>query len=189
MLFVANVDNFINGLTQQETALPNIVGGANYWSSKAKIMGLVEDATQAVVMGGDYKKAQTFLNATLEMMNNQTNYFQMPFNPSFTAEQLYETPSILRVTDTSTGGDANIAGRRVYLRKDDGDYLVPNGTTTDYIEWDITESYIDIDVLDKDYALETKVEWIENDPTPYTIRITEDGNNRITEDSDTRITQ
>jgi hypothetical protein len=114
----------------------------------------------------------------------------MAFNPSFTVKQLYATPNILRVTDTSTGSDANITGRRVFLRKDDGTYLVPSGTTTDYIDFPLSlGSYIDIDVLDKDYAFEYKVQWLGNDPTPYTIRITEDGNNRITEDSDTRITQ
>ena len=112
----------------------------------------------------------------------------MSFNPSFTAKQLYATPRILRVTDTSTGSDANILGRRVYLRKDDGTYLVPNGTTTDFIAWDIFNSFIDIDVLNIDYALEVKVDWID-DSDLHTIRITQNSNIRITENGNIRITQ
>lgn len=94
----------------------------------------------------------------------------MAFSPSFTAEQLYDTPRILRVTDTSTSGstfsavfddtfyeNAFLGKRKIYLKKDDGTYLVPEGTITDYIVWDDNTS-IDIDVLDKDYALEIKVE-------------------------------
>jgi hypothetical protein len=83
----------------------------------------------------------------------------MAFINSFTAEQLYATPTILRVTDTSTGSDTDINARRVYLRQANGQYLVPQGTTTDYIEWAIGTNYIDIDVLNVDYALEIKVQW------------------------------
>jgi hypothetical protein len=96
----------------------------------------------------------------------------MSFNPSFTAKQLYATPRILRVTDTSISSGSTfsstfdntffevgyIGHNKVYLRKDDGTYLVPKGVNTDYIEW-VGTPYIDIDVLDKDYALEIKVEF------------------------------
>lgn len=83
----------------------------------------------------------------------------MPFIPSFTATQLYATPTILRIVDTSTGSDSNITGRKVYLRQANGSYLVPSGITTDYIDFPLGSDYIDIDVLDVDYALEIKVEW------------------------------
>jgi len=84
----------------------------------------------------------------------------MPFVQSFTAEQLYATPTILRVTDTSTGSDDNINDRFIFIRQANGEYLVPEGVTTDYIEWRTSEgNIIDIDVLNVDYALEIKVQW------------------------------
>ena len=112
----------------------------------------------------------------------------MEFEPSFIAEQLYDTPTILRVTDTSNNientletedgyftiitengdtiitesDDVVINDRKVYLRKDDGEYLVPSGTNTDYVEIPITQDYVDIDVLDKDYALEVEVVFSDN---------------------------
>lgn len=72
---VAYTKNFINGLTQQETALPNIVGGVNYWDSKAKLQTLVDDADQAIGYGSDYVKAQSFLNQAYYLINNQTRFF------------------------------------------------------------------------------------------------------------------
>lgn len=110
----------------------------------------------------------------------------MSFSPSFTAEQLYATPTILRVTDTGNNiedtiiseGDNTIISesgntliteidptiindRKVYLRKDDGNYLVPSGVETDYIDFPLNSDYVDIDVLDKDYALEVAVDFNE----------------------------
>lgn len=107
----------------------------------------------------------------------------MSFNPSFTAEQLYATPTILRVTDTGNNIEDNIITEdelynitdenyielvtetddtfindiKVYLRKDDGKYLVPSDVETDFVEIPIGQNYVDIDVLDKDYSLEIKV--------------------------------
>lgn len=84
----------------------------------------------------------------------------MAFIPSFTAVQLYATPTILRVTDTSTGSDDNINNRLIYIRQANGDYLVPQGITTNYIEWRIDKgNVINIDILNVDYALEIKVQW------------------------------
>jgi len=90
----------------------------------------------------------------------------MAFVPSYTIEQLQLTPNILRVTDTSTGSDSDIKSRRVYLRKSNGEYLVPEGTTTNYIEWGLSSSTIDVNVLDKDYALYIEVKWV-SDPNIY----------------------
>jgi hypothetical protein len=75
MGFVAYTSNFINELTQQETALPNIVGGINYWSSKAELILLVDNVNKAIALGADYKKTQVFLNNAYEMISNQTKYF------------------------------------------------------------------------------------------------------------------
>lgn len=78
---------------------------------------------------------------------------------SFSASQDAGNITIATFTDTSTGL-INPTGRLIYLRKYDGTYLVPNGTTTDYILWPITDSFINIDVLDKDYCLDVTVIWL-----------------------------
>jgi hypothetical protein len=84
----------------------------------------------------------------------------MAITPSFTVSQNYSTPNILSLVDNSTGTDNTLTQRRVYLIKDDGTYLVPQGTTTNYIVWSYAVSFIDIDVLNKDYALNIRVEWL-----------------------------
>ncbi len=82
----------------------------------------------------------------------------MPLTPLFTVSQPNATT--IRITDTSTGADAAITQRRVYLQQADGSYLVPTGTTTDYIEWNYLDASIDIDVLNTDYALLILVQWL-----------------------------
>lgn len=77
---------------------------------------------------------------------------------SFSTSQDIGNISVATLTDTSTGL-VGVTGRLVYLRKYGGDYLVPNGTTTDYIFWPAADSTIDIDCLDKDYALDITVVW------------------------------
>lgn len=83
----------------------------------------------------------------------------MAITPNFSSSQSSGDLSIATLTDTSTGS-GTISGRLVYLRKYDGTYLVPNGTTTDYIFWPYVAGVgdtIDIDVLDKDYCLDITV--------------------------------
>ena len=84
----------------------------------------------------------------------------MPISPSFTASQNSGTPSIITLTDTSTGSDGAITQRRVYLLQSNGQYLVPTGTTTDYVEWDIVDSTISLNVLVQDTALSITVQWL-----------------------------
>lgn len=84
----------------------------------------------------------------------------MSFTPSFTAIQVTGEPSQIVITDTSSGSDVAIDSRRVYLRKSDGTFLVPTGTTTEYIEWNYADTTITIDALDQDYALYVIVQWL-----------------------------
>lgn len=84
----------------------------------------------------------------------------MALTPSFTSSQPVGKPSVVRLTDNSTGSDAAVTQRRVYLRKDDGKFIVPTSTSTDYIQWSYSNATIDIDALDKDYALLITVEWL-----------------------------
>ena len=85
----------------------------------------------------------------------------MAFLQDFTAAQVYGFPNIIRLEDTSTGSDVAIVGRRVYLQKLDGSYLVPEGTSTDFIEWDILDATLLVDILTKDMVLTITVEWID----------------------------
>lgn len=79
--------------------------------------------------------------------------------PLFTASQRIGEPSVIVLEDVSVGSDSDILVRHIFLQKDDGTYLVPAGTTTDYIVWDYDESTIDVDILDKDLALNITVQW------------------------------
>lgn len=95
----------------------------------------------------------------------------MPLTPNFSCSTSLSSPSILTITDTSTGSDVGLTSRRVYLQKADGTYLVPDGTTTDYIVWSIVDASIDIDVLDIDYALNITVNWMTSTVATYTKTI------------------
>ena len=81
--------------------------------------------------------------------------------PNFTASQSSGLPSNILLTDTSTGSDSSIVARRVYLLQADGTYLVPTGTTTQYILWAYADSTISIDVLSQDTALSITVNWVD----------------------------
>lgn len=80
---------------------------------------------------------------------------------SFTATQLIGEESTVTITAVVTGTDVAVTQRRVYLQTDSGEFLVPTGTTTDYVQWSISASSIDIDCLDKDYGLRIVVEWLD----------------------------
>jgi len=85
----------------------------------------------------------------------------MAFVENFTATQVLGSPSEIVLTDTSTGSDVNIVSRRVSFQTNESTYLVPDGTSTDYVVWPIADTTQTDDVLDKDYALYVTVEWID----------------------------
>lgn len=84
----------------------------------------------------------------------------MPLVASFSTTQNVGLPSQIVITDTSTGTDVSVTQRRVYLAKSDGKFLKPANNATDYIVWSINNSTITIDALDKDYALNITVQWL-----------------------------
>lgn len=84
----------------------------------------------------------------------------MAISPSFTASQNSGTPNLIFLTDTSTGTDVTIAKRRIYLLQSNGTYLIPTGTTTDYIEWALADVTISLNVLIQDTALSITVQWL-----------------------------
>lgn len=84
----------------------------------------------------------------------------MALTPNFTATQTLGEPSVITLTDTSTGSDVTITQRRVYLRKSDGTFLVPEAVTTEYIPWALASTTIDIDCLEEDMAIAVVVQWL-----------------------------
>jgi hypothetical protein len=72
---VAYTSNFINELTQQETALPSIRFTLDYFQKKGQLQTLVECADKAIMYGADYKKAQVFLNEAYGIINDKNKYF------------------------------------------------------------------------------------------------------------------
>lgn len=90
---------------------------------------------------------------------------------NFSVSQNTGTPSVISLHDDSTGTDLTITKRRIYLLQADGTYLVPDGTTTNYIEWAITDPAnrtpltTDLNVLSQDTALSITVQWLNNGNT------------------------
>jgi hypothetical protein len=90
----------------------------------------------------------------------------MPIIPNFSVSQRSGAPSVITLTDTSTGTDTSVTQRRIFLLKADGKYLVPPGTTTDYIDWVVSNVNtraplnIDLDILPQDSALTVTVRWM-----------------------------
>jgi hypothetical protein len=90
---------------------------------------------------------------------------------NFETSQTLGNNSVINIEDTSTNSDPSLTSRRVYLVQANGEYLVPEGTATDYIEWDIDEDTLEIDVLDKDYALNVLVHWLDGTTVLYSKAI------------------
>lgn len=84
----------------------------------------------------------------------------MALIPSFTASQSSGLPGTILLTDTSTGSDVIITKRRVYLLQSNGQYLIPTGNSTNYIEWSIANPTISLNVLSQDTALSITVQWL-----------------------------
>jgi len=84
----------------------------------------------------------------------------MPLTPSFSVSQTVGNPSVIVVTDTSTGSDGAVTSRRVYLEDYEGNYVVPSGVTTNYIPWPLSSPTISIDCLTEDAALQVTVQWL-----------------------------
>ena len=93
----------------------------------------------------------------------------MAFVPSFTVTQGSDITTF-SIEDSSSGTDAAITVRWIYLQLSDGSYLVPSGTTTDYIVFPIVSGIgdtIDLEVLNTDYAISITVQWRSNVASLY----------------------
>jgi hypothetical protein len=115
----------------------------------------------------------------------------MALTVSFTAQSVAGEPSQILFTDTSTGSDGTITSRRIYLSDDNGDFLVEDGTTTEYEVWALPlATTITLDVLSKDYALKLVVQWLNgSNVVVYDYTIDAEGFTEYNEEADYGFTQ
>lgn len=93
----------------------------------------------------------------------------MAFVQNFSVSSNITTPSIITLTDTSTGTGAAITGRFVYVQTYDGTYLKPTGNSGNGINWTLPSGATkNIDCMDKDYALNITVIWVGGSTILYT---------------------
>lgn len=89
----------------------------------------------------------------------------MPFSQNFTVSQTPSNPAYVIFTDTSDGdpGDYDIDIRRIIVTDCNGNYIVPTGTTTTYIEWPLNDNPISLNLLTQDTAVNVEVQWLNVD--------------------------
>lgn len=93
----------------------------------------------------------------------------MPIVPAISVTQNTGTANQFTVTDISTGSDAGLTSRRLYLYKADNNTLVPSGVSTPYNEWAIAQPSLTLGVLDKDYALMFVTQWLTGAVITYSL--------------------
>lgn len=91
--------------------------------------------------------------------------------PNFTSTESLSSPNFITFTDTSTGSDATIVNRRIYVQLADGTYLVPSGTSTSYINWAYTDSSITLNLIEKSQSANVLVVWSDGTTDVYTKTI------------------
>jgi hypothetical protein len=87
--------------------------------------------------------------------------------PNFSATESLGTPENVTLTDTSTGSDGTLTSRRVYFQLANGEYLVQEGTTTDYEVWPIADTTIELDILPRSEAVNVMVHWMVDTTIQY----------------------
>lgn len=102
----------------------------------------------------------------------------MSFSPAFTVSQSAASPNLVVMEDTSTGSDGSITQRRVYIEDSTGAFIVPSGTTTDYIQWPLGDNPISLNVLTQDTAANIKVQWLN---VSNTVLYEDDANYALTQ--------
>lgn len=79
---------------------------------------------------------------------------------AFTVSQSAIAPSIVVVTDTSTGLSGTITQRRVFVSDAFGNFLTGNGTIN-YTAWPLANASISLDILDNSIGALIKVQWLD----------------------------
>lgn len=86
----------------------------------------------------------------------------MAITASVAVSQSALSPELVTLTDESTGVDATITKRRVYITDSEGNYLVESGTTTNYEAWDDfpADTSLTLDILTEDTAVHIIVQYL-----------------------------
>lgn len=86
----------------------------------------------------------------------------MAFVENFIASQTIGLPSVITLTDTSSGSDILIISRKVAIVNAQGEYITASGITTAaaYTTWAYADATISIDCLDVDTAPNITVYWL-----------------------------
>lgn len=115
----------------------------------------------------------------------------MALTVSFTAESVSGSPSDILFTDTSTGTDAAVTSRRIYMSDKDGNFIVEDGTSTEYEVWAIPlATNITLDLLSSDMAVRITVQWLNvSNVVLYDYTIDAIGFTEYNEDFDYELTQ
>jgi len=116
----------------------------------------------------------------------------MALDADFSTEQTPGVPGNIIFEDISTGSDGAVTQRRIYIQIPNGDFLVEEGTTTDYEVWadfPATTSIELEDILDKDYGCRVYVEWLNVGGTVLYDKTHYIGFNCYNEDENYRLTQ
>lgn len=90
----------------------------------------------------------------------------MPIVPSFTASQAPSAPGTIILTNTSTGSDVTVTEIRVFITDAGGNYIVPAGTTTQYIVWALANPTLTLtNIISEDMALNINPKWVNSGGT------------------------
>lgn len=85
----------------------------------------------------------------------------MAFTPAFSAVGVSGEPQNILFTDLSTGVDAAIVSRRIYVSNDIGTFLVETGNSLEYSLWPLPlADTITLDLLQVDTAVKIVVQWL-----------------------------
>ncbi len=86
----------------------------------------------------------------------------MALTVNFTATQVAGASNEIVFTDTTTGTDAAVTKRRIYISTSSGTFLVESGNSNEYSDWDDypTTTTITLDVLTQMSAVNIIVQWL-----------------------------
>ncbi len=89
----------------------------------------------------------------------------MPLTPNFTSSESLSSPNLITFTDTSSGSDVTITGRRIYVVLANGNWLTTGGvesTTEAYITWAIGDVSTTIDLIRQSTVANVNVKWVDS---------------------------
>lgn len=94
----------------------------------------------------------------------------MPLTPNFTATQSLADNSDITLEDTSTGVDATITTRRIYVELANGNWLTEDGesTTSAFESWAYADDTITLTLLTNSTACKITVQWYAGATLTYT---------------------